>query len=78
MPFSDSVKRVWRAVTRALTLFGEFISTAVLTIFYYTIFALVAIPYRLFERPFDPASDASNFRPPNRTFAARGDFEQEF
>jgi hypothetical protein len=78
MPFFSALKRGWGAVTRGLIYFGEIVSSILMTVFYYTVFAVVAIPFRFIEHPFAPASGTSNFHPAKRVFATRKDFEQEF
>lgn len=78
MRFFDALKRGWTILQRGLTFIGDIISTIILTVFYYSVFAVVAIPLRLIERPFAPASGTSNFRAAVRTFETREDLRQEF
>lgn len=68
--------RFFRKVTGALLIVGNVISSTVLIIFYFTLFAIFAIPYRLFVRA--QASPTSNFKPPRRMVFAAEDFKQEF
>lgn len=44
------LKTVWRGFTKVAEMFGNVMSAILLTIFYYTVFALFALPHRLLNR----------------------------
>jgi hypothetical protein len=44
---SSAIKFVWNFITRILFFFGNIITNIFLTLFYFTIFALFAIPVRI-------------------------------
>lgn len=56
---------------------GNFMSAVIMTIFYFTVFALFAIPFRCFSRPLSAKSPRSNWLDRNKTFST-GDFDNEF
>ncbi len=56
---------------------GGFISGVFLVVFYFTIFALVAIPYRIFKRSFCMPS-SSNWIMKKKSPATLKGFENEF
>lgn len=55
------LKKIWKRWMGWMMVFGDFVSFCLLTIFYFTIFAVFAIPYRLFGEGFiarNPESQA--------------------
>ena len=58
---------------------GNFVSGVVLVIFYFTIFALFALPFRLFgKNPLAVRSKTSNWMDKEKTPTVLNDFENEF
>lgn len=58
---------------------GNFVSGIILTVFYFTAFALFAIPIKLFgKNPFAAQSKNSNWIAKKNTIATLKEFETEF
>lgn len=55
---------------------GDLVTKLFLLIFYFSIFALIALPFRLFNRP--QKSKASNFHLKKSTISSLREFEKEF
>ena len=67
---------LWVIWKRFGFLLGNLVSTVFLTVFYFTIFALFAIPYKTvlhFRK-----SSGSNFKIPRKQISAFDDFQKEF
>jgi hypothetical protein len=58
------LRNVWKVIERVLRFVGDIISTTLLVVFYFTIFALFAIPTRLF-------TDFMRFAPRSTNFITR-------
>lgn len=58
---------------------GNIISTILLTVFYYTVFAIFAIPFRLFSEKsfYGSVSPSSNWIKKEKTASTLLDFSQE-
>lgn len=57
------LKALWAGFTKVGLIIGNFISLIVLTIFYYTVFALFATVYKLLAKgPFEVRDTNSNWR----------------
>ena len=48
--FKERARAAWGAFTRAMHWFGDRVSDLLFFVLYFTLFALVAIPYRVFAR----------------------------
>jgi len=70
-------KLFWHFLEKTLIFIGNTISGVVLFVFYYTIFALFAIPFRIFSKPLKSKSAASNFVIKEKTPSVLKDFESE-
>ncbi len=58
---------------------GNFVSGVVLVVFYFTVFALFALPFRIFgKNPLAAQSKNSNWVEKKKTILALKDFENEF
>ncbi len=57
---------------------GSVISSAVLTIFYFTVFALFAIPIKLFGDPLEVSPKLSGWKNKTNEFPKEEDFKYEF
>ena len=68
--------RLWENWKKFGFWFGNLISNIFLTIFYFTIFAVFAIPYKIISR-FKKTSD-SNFKLPRKQIRRFEDFQKEF
>lgn len=66
-------KKGWDGLQAGLMWFGDRISDVLFTILYFTVFAIVAIPYRLFVRV---QAGASNYRQPEAAFQRTGFTEE--
>lgn len=72
------LKKTWKLFERFALLLGDIISGIVLVVFYYTIFALVAMPFRLFgKNPLAPYAPGSNWIPKEKTPHTLEDFKSE-
>ncbi|MEN9558530.1 MAG: hypothetical protein RL141_899 [Candidatus Parcubacteria bacterium] len=74
MPFSK-LKAAWDRFQAGLMWFGERVSDLLFMVLYYTVFAVVAIPYRLFVRAHRGTTSA--FRAPSPAFT-RPEFSEEW
>lgn len=73
-----SLKKAWKLFERAALFVGDVISGVVLTVFYYTVFALFAIPFRMFAKnPLGVYAEDSNWIPKVKTPEAIEDFKNE-
>ncbi len=70
------LSRFWENWKRFGFLAGNFISNVFLTLFYFTVFAVFAIPYKIINR-FKKTSD-SNFKLPRKQMRSFEDFQKEF
>ena len=66
---------LWRNWKRFGFWAGNFISNIFLTVFYFTIFALFAIPYKMINRR---KSSGPNFKKPRNQMQTFDDFQKEF
>jgi hypothetical protein len=64
----------WKKIGVAV---GNIVSTVILTIFYFTIFPLFAIPVKLISQPLKRKSENSNYMIKEKTLSALKDFESE-
>ena len=74
---AQTLKTIWDWWQRTGLVIGNIISGVVLFVFYYTVFAVFAAPFRFFSKPFSAGSD-SNFRLPKKQFSSLEDFKKEF
>jgi len=72
------IKKLWQGWKRAGIFIGNIISSVFLFIFYYTIFAVFALPFKFFEWKKNRASNHSYFSPPAKQFSNLEDFKNEF
>lgn len=56
---------------------GNFMSGVFLILFYFTVFALFAVPFKLLSRPFRSKSSKSNWMSKNKTIHDLEDFRYE-
>ena len=70
-----TIEKWWRAWTRFAFIFGNFVSTALLFVFYYLIFWIFAIPFKIFGKKIN-TSDGLVKREKQKFFPA--DFKKEF
>ncbi len=56
---------------------GEFMSSVILVVFYYTIFAVFALPLSVIKNPFKLITENSNFQLQSRVIGSRADFIDE-
>ncbi|TSC89024.1 MAG: hypothetical protein G01um10142_551 [Parcubacteria group bacterium Gr01-1014_2] len=68
--------RLWENWKRFGFFIGNLTSNVFLTIFYFTIFALFAIPYKLIT--YYKKSSGSNFKLPRKQMRTFEDFQKEF
>lgn len=66
--------KILEKVARAI---GDIITLVILTIFYFTVFALFAIPYRLFADPLHRKPRESTWSPVTNTYSLEW-FKREF
>jgi hypothetical protein len=71
------LKLVWDKFQKFGLFIGNIISTIVLTVFYFTIFALFATPFRLFSNIFAPKQKDSNWVVRPKNIADLKDLETE-
>lgn len=71
------LRAVWEFIRKAFMAVGEFVSAVILTVFYYTLFAVCALPLAIFKNPFTPTSTDTNFKQPARHLKSRADFADE-
>lgn len=72
-------KKIFDAWMRFGLIIGNFVSGVILVIFYFTVFALFALPFRLFgKNPLAVRSETSNWMEKEKTPTVLGDFENEF
>lgn len=67
---------LWKNWKRFGFFIGNIISNVFLTIFYFTIFALFAIPYKIIT--YYKKSSGSNFKLPRKQMRTLEDFQKEF
>lgn len=70
------LSRLWKAWKRFGFFIGNIVSNVFLTIFYFTIFALFAIPYKI--TVYYKKSSGSNFKLPGKQMCTLEDFQKEF
>ncbi|MFA5935788.1 MAG: hypothetical protein WC787_02970 [Patescibacteria group bacterium] len=78
MPFSDlwtTFKAGYKRFEKIMHAFGNVVSAVFLMIFYYTVFALFAIPFRLSRKK---NAIPSSFEKPHATFGTPEAFREEF
>ena len=68
-------RRAFGAVARVLGAFGDVVSSVALIVFYFTVFALFAVPYRLIARR---RTRISTFHPLPERPRALADFLREY
>lgn len=66
---------VWAGWKKLGLIIGNFISTVVMIVFYFTFFALVAIPFRIFSR--NKEEGDTNFIVRKSTISTLKEFESE-
>jgi len=69
------LSRLWKNWKRFGFFIGNLISNVFLTVFYFTIFALFAVPYKILNYK---KSSGSNFKLPRKQMRALEDFQKEF
>lgn len=69
------MKRFWENWKKFGIFIGNIISNIFLTVFYFTFFALFAIPYKLLRRS---KLSGSNFMIPKKQITSFEDFKKEF
>lgn len=70
------LSRLWENWKKFGFLIGNIISNIFLTIFYFTVFALFAVPYKMVGR--FKKRPVSNFRLPGKQMRTLEDFQKEF
>ena len=68
--------RFWENWKKFGFLFGNLISNIFLTVFYFTVFALFALPYKIISR--FKKSSGSNFKLSEKQLLTLEDFQKEF
>ena len=71
------LKKLWEGWKRLGLFIGNIVSTIVLTVFYFTVFLVFAIPFRLFSAGLRPRSSVSNWTPKIKTPISVDDFRNE-
>lgn len=71
------LQTLWKKWMQLGIVIGNFMSGVFLIVFYFTVFALFAIPFRLLSRPFQAKSAASNWNLKNKTLRNLEDFRYE-
>ena len=71
------MKKLFASVSSGMKKFGDIISTIVLSIFYLTIFALFAIPSRIFGDFLHVRKKTSNFQSPKHSFETLESYRYE-
>ncbi len=71
-------KQVWGYWKKFGIWMGNIMSTFILTVFYFTLLAVFAIPFRLFSKLNKAIEGDSNYSIPERQMEALKDFEKEF
>ena len=72
-----ALRAAWDAIQAVLKAFGDFVSTTILIVFYFTIFALFAIPARLFADFLKRRPVGSNYAPEVKQFKTIESFAHE-
>lgn len=72
------LSRLWKNWKRFGFFIGNIISNIFLTIFYFTFFALFAIPYKIIAHYKNKKSLGSNFKLPQKQMRTFEDFQKEF
>jgi len=72
-----SLKKIWQGWKRVGFFIGNIISSVFLFVFYFTVFALFAIPYRIFSSS-GRAKRASYFIKPPKQLRELEDFKNEY
>jgi hypothetical protein len=67
----------FRATNRALKKIGDFISTVILAVFYFSIFGLFALPARFAADFLKKNAAGSTFSPRNKQYDSLDDFRNE-
>ena len=75
--FMKHVRAWWRLFTRGAEAFGNVVSFVILFLFYYTCFALVAIPYRFMSKEFTHDSRNSTWNEKKKQLKEPDDFVRE-
>ena len=65
----------WRGWKKLGLIIGDFVSGVLLTFFYFTVFAVVAIPYRILTKK--PKNKITNFIIKQKTISTLEDFKNE-
>lgn len=65
---------LWAGWKKLGLIIGDFVSTIIMGLFYFTIFALAAIPFRIFSRA---REGETNFLDKKSTLSELKDFESE-
>lgn len=47
---AGTLRKIWQGWKKVGLVMGDFVSGVILTVFYFTIFAIFALPYRIFSR----------------------------
>jgi len=71
------LKKIWEGWKRVGLFIGNIISSVFLFVFYFTVFALFAIPYRIFSR-LGRAKQNSYFSKPPKQLVNLEDFKNEY
>lgn len=70
-------KKIWNLWLTLGVFVGNIISTVILTIFYFTAFALFALPFRLFADALRINPGKSTWVPKEKEFKGLADFKRE-
>lgn len=72
------INQFWQNWKRFGLIVGDVVSSVVLTIFYFSVFAIFAIPFRIFGKPFLSQDKNSNFHDTGREFDKLESFSKEY
>ena len=70
-------KKLFNLWMKFAVIFGNVMTAIIMTVFYFTVFALFAIPYRAFGKPFKVKMPNSNWLEKEKNLETIDDFKGE-
>ena len=71
------LKKIWKGLERIAFFIGNIITGIVMTVFYFTIFAIFAVPFRIFTDIFKIKYRGSTWIIKNKEFIGLENFKEE-
>lgn len=73
----QNLKKMLDIWMKVAVFMGNTMTAVIMTAFYFTVFALFAIPYRIFGRPFQAKAPNSNWAKKKKNLEIINDFRSE-